>query len=900
MPYAKGLIDNQFRFYVRADGMATSTSTELPAAARQLTILALYHAYSGGDDTFLLQHFAKAEALARLLAARRAAAATAFNRSDPRYGIPAGGDEGRDGVTAAAMNHDDAPRHWYASAAELYRAFTEIGRVWSQVGARAGRPDVAAHGAELARLAPLLHEDLHASLNRTVVTPSDGSARCWQLTAEAARGKAKQLSFRGFAEMLYSGALTKAQAADIYTAASGGSACGAARFLTLGSPGRGDGTASLASPSAYGFAFGLLAHDMVERFLLHYFATSAHGYTRGTFTSPESSNLADRDEPAIAYSAAGVVAAPTYLKWVLCFEEPETRTLWLAKATPRDWLAPGEAPIAASGLTTRYGRVAFSMHAVASSTDDGSHGGYAVRVNVTLPLSFASAAGAPAGGLRIRIRAPLEHAGKLRSVSVGGAAWTAFSAAEETIDISLEALAQGSQALIATGMPNIVAIFDTGAQAVPLHPARVDMSRRVAPRPPQRHTTEASAANSTTTAAAVSAAPAANQTLDPADSTPSCPDGATLVDSFELDGATWSACEDLQRPGGDIVLVPAAGGPAEAERFSKSYAPFTTNWTDDRRYYLGLGKAAVASASTDVLGAKLLRDNQALSWSAVEAAVPPIRKSGKTASGRWQSNCNGVRTFVGSRSASVDATFDDHGGDCNWEGWPNWHSYAVNMHNKAVGAPLQTYNGSISADGSVGDVLPTAIFYLPMQDNGTSVNRYWTYFAAAVPDICPTPANGCREQAVLFRFQQLQCSGPDKQPPCKLVDWPMYWNSYWFSRFPGANVSDTQRQTLLTGPANATSSSDFYSTLLSNRKWWTAELSKEGMMELALPSPAATNGSWLELQARQTLVRSMISRENTWHPRYGVMPGYGDVALDGLLSVFVATATAGQSGFHFV
>jgi hypothetical protein len=44
----------------------------------------------------------------------------------------------------------------------------------------------------------------------------------------------------------------------------------------------------------------------------------------------------------------------------------------------------------------------------------------------------------------------------------------------------------------------------------------------------------------------------------------------------------------------------------------------------------------------------------------------------------------------------------------------------------------------------------------------------------------------------------------------------------------------------------------------------------------------------------------MISRETPWHPRYGVMPGYGDVALDGLLSVFVATATAGQSGLHFV
>ena len=35
------------------------------------------------------------------------------------------------------------------------------------------------------------------------------------------------------------------------------------------------------------------------------------------------------------------------LKWMLCFEEPQTRTLWLGKAVPRDWLVTGEAPIAA-------------------------------------------------------------------------------------------------------------------------------------------------------------------------------------------------------------------------------------------------------------------------------------------------------------------------------------------------------------------------------------------------------------------------------------------------------------------------------------------------------------------------------------------------------------------------
>ena len=40
--------------------------------------------------------------------------------------------------------------------------------------------------------------------------------------------------------------------------------------------------------------YGLLVHDMTERFLLHFFTQSAHTNTRGTFSTPEST-LLDRD-----------------------------------------------------------------------------------------------------------------------------------------------------------------------------------------------------------------------------------------------------------------------------------------------------------------------------------------------------------------------------------------------------------------------------------------------------------------------------------------------------------------------------------------------------------------------------------------------------------------------------
>ena len=186
----------------------------------------------------------------------------------------------------------------------------------------------------------------------------------------------------------------------------------------------------------------------------------AHANTRGTFTTPESTKL-DRNAGGYAFASAGLGNVPMALKWMLCFEEPQTRTLWLAKATPRDWLQVGEAPIAASELTTRYGRVSFFLQASSGTTQ--AKGVYAVRANVSLPSGFGTGSGTvPDGGIRLRLRAPLLYAGKLSQVMVGGKLWTAFNATEETIDIAKDKLIQAE---VATRLQSIIAIFDGGLRA---------------------------------------------------------------------------------------------------------------------------------------------------------------------------------------------------------------------------------------------------------------------------------------------------------------------------------------------------------------------------------------------------------------------------------------------------
>jgi hypothetical protein len=294
-------------------------------------------------ETFMLSHFDKAKALGDWLLFR-------FNKSQefppshPSYGIPSGDDEADTyiGYMYSDASHTSLP-HFYSAAAEMYRGFTEIGALWTRIGRAAARPDVAAHGAQLLGAAPKLFSALHRSLNMTTVETNNSAApRCLSTVSDGPPGKCDQsTSFRSYNEMLYSGALTIQQTDDIYMdLAMGNKSAPSAkccRPMTLGCTGYNNKQTTY---TAYGMAYGLLAADMVERFLLHFFGMSAHTYTRGTWTVPEAAHP-DRDVGSTDYVAAGMMTVPSYLGWALKFEDLETQTLWLARATPREWLTAG-------------------------------------------------------------------------------------------------------------------------------------------------------------------------------------------------------------------------------------------------------------------------------------------------------------------------------------------------------------------------------------------------------------------------------------------------------------------------------------------------------------------------------------------------------------------------------
>jgi hypothetical protein len=217
-------------------------------------------------------------------------------------------------------------------------------------------------------------------------------------------------SYRAYAEMLYSGNLKREQAEMIFNYRA------AHHDIILGIPTvYGLATHEWGGFLAYGHAYGLLTMDAVREYLLTLNSLMAHQYTRGTWTAPETRNI-DPKRFAAPYCAPAQMTVPLLTRWMLVFEEPESDVLWLAKATPRSWLADGH-HIAVTNAPTRWGRVSFCLR---SQLDHGK-----IEAQVDLPRHPADAR------IKVRLRVPEHH--RIRAVQIGGKPWDQFHAQEETV-----------------------------------------------------------------------------------------------------------------------------------------------------------------------------------------------------------------------------------------------------------------------------------------------------------------------------------------------------------------------------------------------------------------------------------------------------------------------------------
>lgn len=183
--------------------------------------------------------------------------------------------------------------------------------------------------------------------------------------------------------------------------------------------------------TVHGWGSGLLQADLIEEFLVHYFALSAHAYTRGSWIAPESTVI-DRNKSSVSFCTPATLTAPILLKWMLVWEHPISHTVWLGKAIPRAWLSEGEI-VSVMGAGTAYGTISITY-----TSQIGSQNFIGANITVQEPATCWGKCTPPPGGLVLRLRTPRKRT--IAKVLIGGDEWAAFNASSETVSFAATTL----------------------------------------------------------------------------------------------------------------------------------------------------------------------------------------------------------------------------------------------------------------------------------------------------------------------------------------------------------------------------------------------------------------------------------------------------------------------------
>jgi hypothetical protein len=369
---ARRYIDNYFTHFVRDDGSLWYRGPETGQYGRMLTVVAEYARVSG-DGAVLSDHAVRLRAICDLLVGLHRQART-LDEADAAYGVIRGWSEADSCLEA---DPDRYRQPYLSNSAEAARGLLSLADAIRGVGDPALAP--WAEGLEASGAA--IRDDLDRAIARSLLPEAAclpvvaGAREPYHVAVGADVADPQFRAYRANMELLFSGVLDAGTVATIVDYRE------AHRDLVLGMPcayGMVHGPAleanspELAGFLSYGHAYGLLQHGRIREFLLCLYALSAHQYTRGTWTAPET-RLVDPDRDCIGYAVPAQLTVPMLLRWALVFEEPLDNRLHLAPAVPRSWLTDGKR-VAVGGVRTRWGAVDLTIES------EVAHGRVRVRV----------------------------------------------------------------------------------------------------------------------------------------------------------------------------------------------------------------------------------------------------------------------------------------------------------------------------------------------------------------------------------------------------------------------------------------------------------------------------------------------------------------------------------------
>ena len=348
------VFDNYFTEFVNSRGMVNMRGPETGQFGLTLSLAARYLNYTG-EESLLLRHRGKIEAMANLLAELHDESLK-LAETDRGFGLIHGWCE-----SDSCLMPDPAIwwKPYFSNSACAVRGWRDLSRAWR----RLNQPGMDAFATEWLRRSDQLLESLRRSVDANTrrdmtphyLGPLPGTTMTFRESMMKERPSEQGWAHRCYAELLQPGVLTPEQENTIIDCmrAYGATTLGVVANVEPPHPNGRD----ILGFISYGYAEALLRLDRIEEYLLFLYAHRYHDHSRGSWTAGEVSGITG-DGALFCIPAQQTI--PLLVRWMLVYEDKDEDLLFLGRGVPRKWLGSGKT-IAVEQAPTRWGRVNYRV-----------------------------------------------------------------------------------------------------------------------------------------------------------------------------------------------------------------------------------------------------------------------------------------------------------------------------------------------------------------------------------------------------------------------------------------------------------------------------------------------------------------------------------------------------------